>query len=85
MMRLFEVPTGRKVRITSERIRYADVVDGERVIKTLSGQQTWTGITSGHYWMFEGVQRRLITDHSIECEYLVDGVWQRDCECYVIG
>lgn len=81
MIRLFDVPNGRRVRITSKQIRYAD----KGVMKTLLQEVTWTGTTTGHYWMYEGVQRRLVTDHSIECGEMTDGVWQRDVECYIIG
>lgn len=85
MTRLFDVPSGRRVRVTSKRVRYAEVVDGERVVRTLLEDYTWTGTTTGHYWIFEGVERRLITDHDIECGKLETDIWQRDVDCYVVG
>jgi hypothetical protein len=45
---------------------------------------TWEGVATGAYWMHEGVERRLVVDHTLG-KYSEDGVWQRDCECYVVG
>lgn len=85
-MWLFDVPDERRVRITSKQIRYADCDEqGQPVIKILLQETTWTGTTTSHYWIFEEVERRLIVNHTIECEYLEDGIWQRNCECHVIG
>lgn len=58
---------------------------GELIIKTLLQEVTWTGTTTAHYWLFEDVERRLLVDHTVECEHPSDGIWQRDCDCYVIG
>lgn len=85
MPRLFEVPDGRRVRITSKRIRYADTDVDPPVIRTLLREVTWTGTTTEHKWTFEGVERRLIVQHTLDCEGLEDGIWQRDVECWVVG
>ena len=80
-MRLFDVSSGRRVMITSDRIRWADDF-GE--VTELGRQVTWSGMTTVHYWTFEQVERRLIVNHTLEW-HREDGVWQRDVDCLVIG
>jgi hypothetical protein len=80
-MRLFAVPAGRRVRITSRQIYWKEHDE----VKVLAEKITWSGTTTGDYWVsVDGVERRLITDHSLGF-HENSGVWQRDIECEVIG
>ena len=45
---------------------------------------TWEGVATGAYWTCDGVERRLVVDHTLGV-YPDSGVWQRDVECYVVG
>jgi hypothetical protein len=76
-MKLFTVPNGRRVRLTSGTLRWAAL--GEPV--ALVGEQVmWEGCTTGSYWVYEGVERRLLIEHTIT-PYEDSGIWQRDTEC----
>jgi len=79
-MRLFEVGNGKRVRLTSGTIRWAAM--GQET-ETLLTQATWMGITTGSYWVYEGVERRLLIDHTLKV-HKDSGIWQRDVECEVL-
>ena len=79
-MRLFAVPSGRRVRITSRQIYWKE----REEVQVLAEEITWSGKTTGDYWFCDGVERRLITEHSLGF-HENSGVWQRDIECEVIG
>jgi hypothetical protein len=79
MSKLFEVPSGTRVRMTSKLIRWreqgADLKVGEGV--------TWEGTTTGCYEEFQGERRRLVIAHTIPL-WRGTGIWQTDCECEVV-
>ena len=80
-MMLFDVPDWKRVRITTERIRWA-ALGGE--ITLLGENVTWEGTTTGSRKYLGKARRRLIIEHTLEF-YVENGVWQRDIECEVIG
>jgi len=77
-MNLFSVPDRKRVRLTSARIRWAKI---GMPVEVLGYSVTWTGVTSGSYWTYEGVKRRLLLEHTLGLEI---GVWQRDVECVIL-
>lgn len=79
-MRLFDVPGGIRVRITSALIRWVDVGDELKVAENL----TWEGTTTDEYFTFREIKRRLIVNHSIPM-FKGHGTWQRDCECELVN
>lgn len=78
-MRLFEVPSQTRVKITSKLIRWvehgSEQVVGEMIV--------WEGITTGSYFHFKSQRRRLLVNHTIDIDEF--GIWQADCECEVIS
>jgi hypothetical protein len=78
-MWLFDVPSGRQVRVTSKKLRWVECDSDETVAENL----TWTGRTTNHYFVHGGVRRRLIVDVSFN-DY-GDYIWQRNIECFVVG
>jgi len=80
-MQLFQVGNGKRVKLTSGTIRWAAL--GAET-QTLLKMTTWTGTTTGSYWIYEGVERRLLIDHTLGV-YPESGVWQRDVECFLVG
>jgi len=84
-MWLFDVPTGRRVMVTSKKLRWVET-ESE---KTVATDITWIGTTTDHYFTHGGVKRRLIVDHTFRDypEGLSDStmLWQRNIECFVVG
>lgn len=78
-MRLFQIPTGARVRLTSKLVRWVEHQSEQKIAENV----TWEGTTTDKYFYYKGAERRLIVDHTIEfAEY---GVWQRDTEAIVIS
>lgn len=78
-MRLFLVPPGKRVRLTSKLIRWVE----HQTEKTVEDDITWEGTVTDRYFYYKGAQRRLLVRHTINWpEY---GIWQKDCECEVIN
>lgn len=78
-MRLFLVPDGKKVRITSKLIRWIEHGTEHTVVENT----TWTGITTKHYYPFKGHRRRMIMHHSVGWPEVC--IWQKDVECEVLN
>ena len=77
-MRLFTVPAGRRVRITSKLIRWVESV----VEHTVAENYTWEGRTTDRYMYYKSHRRRMLVDHTIDWpEY---AIWQRDTEVELI-
>lgn len=77
-MRLFQIPTGARVRLTSKLVRWVEHQSEQKIAENV----TWEGTTTDKYFYYRGAERRLIVDHTIDFpEY---GIWQRDTECEVI-
>lgn len=73
-MRLFTIPEGQRVRVTSRLIRWVEHGSESRVAEDV----TWEGTTTNRYFYYKGYRRRLIIDHTLNWpEY---GVWQKDIE-----
>jgi hypothetical protein len=81
VIRLFTVPNGRRVRVTSRLIRW---IDDDGVEHEVARDATWTATTTEHYWKHKGVERRLLIDHTLPF-HKDSGIWQRNTECYVVG
>ena len=77
-MRLFQIPDGQRVRITSKLIRWVE--HGKEYL--LNEETTWDGTTTKHYYFYKGCKRRLIVDHTVEWDEY--GIWQRDTEAVTI-
>ncbi len=78
-MRLFAVPSGTRVRITSRLIRWAE---GSAEI-SIAENIVWEGTTTDRYYYYKGARRRLIVNHTVNWPEL--GIWQKDCDCETIG
>lgn len=74
-MTLFQIPAGRRVRISSRLIRWLQ----HGIEHTIAEDVTWEGTTTSRYFVYKGELRRLIIDHTVSCwpEY---GVWQKETE-----
>jgi hypothetical protein len=81
VIRLFTVPNGRRVRVTSRLIRW---IDDDGVEHEVARDATWTATTTEHYWKHKGVERRLLIDHTFDSQ-TADGIWQADTDCHVVG
>lgn len=77
-MRLFDVPAGKYVRITSKLIRWVE----NGIEQTISEGVTWTGVTTDRYFYYKGASRRLLINHSINWPEF--GIWQIDTEVEII-
>ena len=80
-MLLFAVPTGRRVSVTSRTIRWSE--NRRQESEVVAENVTWTGRTTGAYWFHDGVNRRLVVEHTLGVHGEA-GVWQRDIECSVL-
>lgn len=78
-MLLFDVPTGKRVRIASKRVVWVE----RTVHKDVALDVTWEGVTTDAFITFKGVRRRLIIDHNIQ-HWLSEGLWQSNCECEIM-
>lgn len=76
-MRLFSVPPGRRVRITSKLIRWIEHQSEQTVAEGI----TWEGTTTNRYCFYKGAERRLIIRHTIPWPA---GIWQKDTNCEII-
>lgn len=79
-MRLFAVPPGARVRITSRLVRW---VEGSAEID-IAQDITWEGTTTDRYYYYKGARRRLIVKHTM-MNWPELGIWQRDCECEIVS
>lgn len=79
-MLLFDVPAGKRVRITSRLIRWVE----RGSVRTIAENITWEGTTTDRYFFYKGAQRRLLVDHTAGFwqEY---GIWQRNARCDIVG
>ena len=77
-MRLFDVPAGRCVRITSKLIRWV-----EHSSEQLLGENVeWMGITTDRYMFYKGCMRRMLVNHTVDWpEY---AIWQRNVDCEIV-
>ena len=81
MKRLFTVPSGRRVRITSKLIRW---IDDDGTEQEMARDATWTATTTEHYWKHVDVERRLLINQTLGFK-VDEGIWQVDTDCYVVG
>jgi hypothetical protein len=77
-MRLFQIPEGQRVRITSKLIRWVEYGSEQLV----GDETTWEGTTTDRYFFYKGFKRRLIVDHTVEWDEY--GIWQKDTEAVTI-
>lgn len=77
-MRLFDVPAGQRVRITSKLIRWVEYTTEY----TIAEDFTWEGVATNNYLFYKGCMRRMMVNHTVDWpEY---AIWQRDTDCDVI-
>ena len=80
MPRVFDVASGKRIRVYGKLIRW---IEHGREIKVTSNT-FWEGTTTGRYFTHRGVRRRLIVNHTIECSFSTYGIWQMDKECELV-
>jgi hypothetical protein len=52
-------------------------------VKVLAEDVTWQGVTTGCWWWYRDIERRLVIDHSLEF-HTDSGVWQKDIEVTLV-
>lgn len=72
-MKLFAVPDGKRVRITSKLIRFVE----HRQEQVVAEDVTFEAVTTNKYFFYKNAHRRLLVNHNVSFwkEY---GIWQRD-------
>lgn len=78
-MKLFSVPDGKRVRITSKLIRFVE----HRQEQVVAEDVTFTAITTNKYFFYKGAHRRLLVNHDVTfwAEY---GIWQKDTRIEIV-
>lgn len=77
-MRLFEIPPGQRVRVTSKLIRWVE----HQSEQILGENITWEGTTTDRYCYYKAAERRLLIQHTVDWPEF--GIWQKDCECEIV-